>query len=73
MPGRGTCGKVKGEVKSRSSRAGLQLPVSRIHRLLSELVSETSGVPVYLATVTGVSSLSCRRTLKIVIHGGQKN
>ena len=50
MSGRGKGGKVK----SRSSRAGLQFPVGRIHRLLrkgnySERVN--AGAPVYLAAV----------------------
>ena len=35
MSGRGKGGKVKGKAKSRSSRAGLQFPVGRIHRYLS--------------------------------------
>ena len=34
MSGRGKGGKSKGKAKSRSSRAGLQFPVGRIHRLL---------------------------------------
>ena len=34
MSGRGKGGKTKGKAKSRSSRAGLQFPVGRIHRLL---------------------------------------
>ncbi|XP_065087668.1 histone H2A-like [Ochlerotatus camptorhynchus] len=34
MSGRGKGGKVKGKEKSRSSRAGLQFPVGRSHRLL---------------------------------------
>ena len=34
MSGRGKGGKVKGKAKSRSSRAGLQFPVGRIHSLL---------------------------------------
>merc|ERR1711988_1838027 len=34
MSGRGKGGKVQGKAKSRSSRAGLQFPVGRIHRLL---------------------------------------
>lgn len=47
-------GKVKGKAKSRSSRAGLQFPVGRIHRLLrkgnyAERVG--AGAPVYLAAV----------------------
>ncbi|KAG7157178.1 histone H2A-like 4 [Homarus americanus] len=46
--------KVKGKSKSRSSRAGLQFPVGRIHRLLrkgnyAERVG--AGAPVYLAAV----------------------
>ena len=47
-------GKSKGKAKSRSSRAGLQFPVGRIHRLLrkgnnAERVG--AGAPVYLAAV----------------------
>ncbi len=54
MSGRGKGGKVKGKAKSRSSRAGLQFPVCRIHRLLrkgnyAERVG--AGAPVYLAAV----------------------
>ena len=54
MSGRGKGGKVKGKAKSRSSRAGLQFPVGRIHRLLrkgnyAELVG--AGAPVYMAAV----------------------
>ena len=54
MSGRGK-GKAKGtKSKSRSSRAGLQFPVGRIHRLLrkgnyAERVG--AGAPVYLAAV----------------------
>ena len=39
MSGRGKGGKVKGKAKSRSSRAGLQFPVGRIHRLLRSLLT----------------------------------
>merc|ERR1712018_239033 len=54
MSGRGKGGKVKNKAKSRSSRAGLQFPVGRIHRLLrkgnyAERVG--AGAPVYLAAV----------------------
>ncbi|KRY49296.1 Histone H2A [Trichinella britovi] len=54
MSGRGKGGKVKGKAKSRSSRAGLQFPVGRIHRLLrkgnyAERIG--AGAPVYLAAV----------------------
>ena len=54
MSGRGKVVKQKSKPKSRSSRAGLQFPVSRIHRLLrkgnySERVG--AGAPVYLAAV----------------------
>ena len=54
MSGRGK-GKAKGtKSKSRSSRAGLQFPVGRIHRLLrkgnyAERVG--AGAPVYVAAV----------------------
>ena len=47
MSGRGKGGKVKGKAKSRSSRAGLQFPVGRIHRLL-RLVN--LQVPAYCMT-----------------------
>ena len=55
MSGRGKGGKsTKGKAKSRSSRAGLQFPVGRIHRMLrkgnyAERVG--AGAPVYLAAV----------------------
>jgi len=54
MSGRGKGGKAKGKSKSRSSRAGLQFPVGRIHRHLrkgnyGERVG--AGAPVYLAAV----------------------
>lgn len=54
MSGRGKVGKAKIKSKSRSSRAGLQFPVGRIHRLLrkgnyAERVG--GGAPVYLAAV----------------------
>merc|ERR1712024_21818 len=54
MSGRGKGGKVKSKPKSRSSRAGLQFPVGRVHRLLrkgnySERVG--AGAPVYLSAV----------------------
>ena len=54
MSGRGKGGKAKGKSKSRSSRAGLQFPVGRIHRLLrkgnyAERIG--AGAPVYLAAV----------------------
>jgi histone H2A len=54
MSGRGKGGKAKTKGKSRSSRAGLQFPVGRIHRLLrkgnyAERVG--AGAPVYLAAV----------------------
>ncbi|XP_067882051.1 histone H2A-like [Heterodontus francisci] len=55
MSGRGkTSGKARAKGKSRSSRAGLQFPVGRVHRLLrkgnyAERVG--AGAPVYLAAV----------------------
>ncbi|MCP9260524.1 Histone H2A [Dirofilaria immitis] len=52
--GKGGKAKSSGKAKSRSSRAGLQFPVGRIHRLLrkgnyAERVG--AGAPVYLAAV----------------------
>ncbi|XP_053223079.1 histone H2A-beta, sperm [Podarcis raffonei] len=56
MSGRGKTGggKARAKAKSRSSRAGLQFPVGRVHRLLrrghyAERVG--AGAPVYLAAV----------------------
>jgi histone H2A len=54
MSGRGKGGKAKSKSKSRSTRAGLQFPVGRLHRLLkkgnyAERVG--AGAPVYLAAV----------------------
>jgi histone H2A len=54
MSERGKGGKVKGKSKSWSSRAGLQFPVGRMHRILrkgnyAERVG--AGAPVYLAAV----------------------
>merc|ERR1711963_645260 len=54
MSGRGKGGKVKGKAKSRSSRAGLQFPVGRIHRLLRKgnyAKRVGAGAPVYMAAV----------------------
>ncbi|XP_062892515.1 late histone H2A.2.2-like [Mobula hypostoma] len=52
--GKGTAGKARSKAKSCSSRAGLQFPVGRVHRLLrkgnyAERVG--AGAPVYLAAV----------------------
>ncbi len=54
MTGRGKGGKARNKAKTRSSRAGLQFPVGRIHRLLrkgnyAERVG--SGAQVYLGGV----------------------
>ncbi|KOC60119.1 Histone H2A [Habropoda laboriosa] len=54
MSSRGKSGKSRVKGKSRSARAGLHFPVSRIHRLLrkgnfAERVG--AGAPVYLAAV----------------------
>ena len=54
MSGRGKGGKSKAKAKTRSSRAGLQFPVGRVHRLLrkgnyAERVG--AGAPVYMAAV----------------------
>ncbi|XP_060095230.1 histone H2A-like [Heteronotia binoei] len=55
MSGRGkTGGKARAKSKSRSSRAGLQFPVGRVHRLLrkgSYAERIGAGAPVYLAAV----------------------
>jgi len=54
MSGRGKGGKARAKAKTRSSRAGLQFPVGRVHRLLrrgnyAERIG--AGAPVYLAAV----------------------
>uniref|UniRef100_A0A3P8UFF3 Histone H2A n=1 Tax=Amphiprion percula TaxID=161767 RepID=A0A3P8UFF3_AMPPE len=55
MSGRGgKSGKSRAKAKSRSSRAGLQFPVGRVHRLLRKgnyARRVGAGAPVYLAAV----------------------
>eukprot|EP00041_Stephanoeca_diplocostata_P040912 m.6106 g.6106 ORF g.6106 m.6106 type:complete len:133 (+) comp4715_c0_seq1:133-531(+) len=54
MSGRGKGGKGGGKSKSRSSRAGLQFPVGRVHRHLKQGNYGSriaGGAPVYLAAV----------------------
>uniref|UniRef100_UPI0037E79C82 histone H2AX-like n=1 Tax=Semicossyphus pulcher TaxID=241346 RepID=UPI0037E79C82 len=55
MSGRGkTTGKARAKAKTRSSRAGLQFPVGRVHRLLRKgnyAQRVGAGAPVYLAAV----------------------
>lgn len=54
MSGRGKGGKAKAKSKTRSSRAGLQFPVGRVHRYLKKgMYSQRigNGAPVYLAAV----------------------
>ena len=54
MSGRGKGGKVRAKGKSRSSRAGLQFPVGRLHRLLRKghyAQRIGAGAPVYLSAV----------------------
>ena len=54
MSGRGKAGKARSKAKSRSSRAGLQFPVGRVHRFLRKgnyAQRVGAGAPVYLAAV----------------------
>ena len=54
MSGRGKGGKARVKAKSKSSRAGLQFPVSRVSRFLKKgryANRVGSGAPVYLAAV----------------------
>ncbi len=55
MSGRGkTGGKTRAKAKTRSSRAGLQFPVGRVHRILRKgncAQRVGAGAPVYLAAV----------------------
>ena len=71
MSGRGK-GKAKGtKSKSRSSRAGLQFPVGRIHRLLhkgnyAERVG--TGAPVYLAAVLEYLSAESNKFFEHILN-----
>ena len=54
MSGRGKAGKAKGKSKTRSTRAGLQFPVGRVHRFLRKgnyAQRVGAGAPVYMAAV----------------------
>ncbi|XP_061658206.1 histone H2A-like [Syngnathoides biaculeatus] len=54
MSGRGKSAKARAKSKTRSSRAGLQFPVGRVHRLLRRgnyAQRVGAGAPVYLAAV----------------------
>ena len=54
MSGRGKSGKARSKAKSRSTRAGLQFPVGRVHRFLRKgnyAQRVGAGAPVYLAAV----------------------
>ncbi|CUT99837.1 histone H2A [Echinococcus multilocularis] len=53
MSDRGKGGKSRAKAKTRSARAGVQLPVGRVHRLLRRGNAERvgAGAPVYLAAV----------------------
>ena len=54
MSGRGKGGKTKTKARTRSSRAGLQFPVGRMHRYLRKghyADNIGAGAPVYLAAV----------------------
>ena len=54
MTGRGKSGKSRSKAKSRSSRAGLQFPVGRVHRILRKgnyAQRIGLGAPVYMAAI----------------------
>lgn len=54
MSGRGKAGKAKSKSKTRSTRAGLQFPVGRVHRFLRKgnyAQRVGAGAPVYMAAV----------------------
>lgn len=54
MSGRGKGGKIKSKSRTRSSKAGLQFPVGRVHRHLRKgnyAQRVGSGAPVYLSAV----------------------
>ena len=67
MSGRGKGGKVKSKAKTRSSRAGLQFPVGRMHRLLRKghyAQRVGAGAPVYLAAVLEYLSAEIKVRIK---------
>ena len=54
MSGRGKSGQARTKAKTRSSRAGLQSPVGRVHRFLQKgnyAKGVGGGAPVYMAAV----------------------
>uniref|UniRef100_UPI00358FAD27 histone H2A-like n=1 Tax=Myxine glutinosa TaxID=7769 RepID=UPI00358FAD27 len=66
-------GKTRAKAKSRSSRAGLQFPVGRVHRHLrkgnyAERIG--AGAPVYLAAVL---EYLCAETLELAGNAAQDN
>ncbi|KAK2718049.1 hypothetical protein QYM36_006739 [Artemia franciscana] len=75
MSGRGKGGKVKGNAKSRSNRAGLQFPVGRNHRLLRKCKYAKrvgAGAPVYLAVLAIRNDEEMNKLLSgvIIVQGG---
>ena len=58
MSGRGKGGKAKtgGKAKSRSSRAGLQFPVGRLHRLLRKGEGEMEGIRAIFCPILQVTT-----------------
>ena len=73
MSGHGKGGKAKAKAKCRSSRAGLQFPVSRVHRFLRKkhyAYRIGSGAPVYLVAVLEYLSAE---TLELVGNAARDN
>ena len=68
MSGRGKGGEAKGKAESRSSKAGLQFPVGRIHRHLREgnyAERVGAGAPVYLAAAMEYIDLAAEILLEL--------
>ena len=76
MSGRGKTAKSRSKAKSRSSRAGLQFPVGRVHRILRKgnyAPRIGSGAPVYLAAVLEYLSAEILAIIEIIAFSSLVN
>ena len=76
MSGRGKGGEAKGKAESRSSKAGLQFPVGRIHRHLREgnyAERVGAGAPVYLAAAMEYIDLAAEILLELAGNAARDN
>ena len=76
MSGRGKGGKVRTKARTRSSRAGLQFPVGRMHRLLRKgnyAQRVGAGAPVYLTPVLFVLEYLSAEILELAGNAASDN